>query len=267
MMRRSFSGAFGVSAVTHAAIFVLIAFITARMPDPAASRQAPSPEIGNIIWIPRPGPGGGGGGGGNRTPAPPRRAEAPGVDRSTVRPRVEIPLQARPAAEPPTEPVVQIEALPTATGITEMPGVITSLPSASISLGPGTGGSAGSGRLGGIGPGEGGGYGPGRDRGSGGGAYQPGANGVTFPRLVREVAPTYTNAALQARVQGIVELSAVVHADGRVGDVWVVRSLDRTFGIDDEAVRTVKQWRFEPATLNGTPVPVVVPIELRFTIR
>jgi protein TonB len=267
MVRRSFSGAFGLSAVTHAAIFVLIAFITARMPDPTASRQTPSAGIGEIIWIPRPGPGGGGGGGGVRTPAPPRRVEAPGVDRSTVRPRVDIPPQPQQAAEPPTEPVVEIEAVPTAAGITELPGVITSMPSASISLGPGTGGGAGSGRQGGIGPGDGGGYGPGQDRGSGGGPYQPGANGVTFPRLIGEVVPTYTNAALQARVQGTVELNAVVRADGRVGDVWVVRSLDRTFGIDDEAVRTVKQWRFEPATLNGKPVPVVVPIELRFTIR
>jgi protein TonB len=65
----------------------------------------------------------------------------------------------------------------------------------------------------------------------------------------------------------MVELRAVVHIDGRVGDVWIVRSLDRTFGIDDEAVRTVKQWRFAPATQNGRPVTVVVPIELRFTIR
>ena len=90
---------------------------------------------------------------------------------------------------------------------------------------------------------------------------------MTFPRLIREVPPTYTNGALQARVQGIVELRAVVHADGSVGEVWVIRSLDRSFGIDDEAVRTVKQWRFAPAMQEGKPVAVVVPIELRFTIR
>ncbi len=148
-----------------------------------------------------------------------------------------------------------------------MPGVIASLPSASVSLGPGSDGGAGDGRRGGIGPGDGIGAGPGQERGSGGGPYQPGTDGVTFPRLIREVAPTYTNGALQARVQGVVELRAVVRADGSVGDVWVARSLDRTFGIDDEAVRTVKQWRFVPATLAGRPVAIIVPIELRFTIR
>jgi protein TonB len=266
-VRRSIGGAFGVSAVTHAAVFVLIAFITARMPDPTVSRRNTSIELGGVIWIPNPGPGGGGGGGGDRTPAPPRRAEAEGADPATVRPRVEAAPQAPPDTSAAAEPAVRIDALPIAAGITEMPGVIASMPSASVTLGPGSDGGAGTGRLGGIGPGEGAGLGPGRERGSGGDVYQPGANGVTFPRLIREVAPNYTNAALQARVQGMVELRAIVHADGRVGDVWIVRSLDPTFGVDDEAVRTVKQWRFAPATQNGRPVTVVVPIELRFTIR
>jgi protein TonB len=266
-MRRSLGGAFGVSAVTHAAVFILIAFITARMPGPTVSRRATPTRMGDVIWIPRPGPGGGGGGGGDRTPAPPRPAEAPGVNHATVRPRVQAVPSSEASATATTYAPVRIDALPTISGITEMPGVIAPVPGPSISLGPGSDGGAGSGRLGGNGSGDGLGYGPGRDRGAGGGPYEPGTNGVTFPRLIHEVAPTYTNAALQARVQGMVELRAVVHIDGRVGDVWIVRSLDRTFGIDDEAVRTVKQWRFAPATQNGGPVTVVVPIELRFTIR
>jgi protein TonB len=90
---------------------------------------------------------------------------------------------------------------------------------------------------------------------------------VSHPRLIREVVPTYTNAALQARIQGVVFMSAVVREDGSVGEVWITRSLDRTFGLDQEAIRTVKQWRFIPAMQAGKPVGVVVPIELQFTIR
>jgi protein TonB len=266
-MRRSFGGAFGVSAVTHAAVFVLILFITARMPDPTSSRQATSTVSSDIVWIPRPGPGGGGGGGGNRSSRPPARAEAPGADSATVRARPQPATEAARSLTPPPEPVVQLDALPTAAGITELPGVMIAPPNPSSSPGPGSDLGAGDGRRGGEGSGDGTGFGPGHDRGSGGGHYEPGANGVTYPRLVREIAPMYTNGALQARVQGVVELRALVRADGTVGDVWVTRSLDLTFGLDDEAVRTVKQWRFVPATQGGRPVAVLVPIELRFTIR
>ncbi len=75
----------------------------------------------------------------------------------------------------------------------------------------------------------------------GGGPFQPGADGITYPQLIREVAPAYTNGALQARIQGVVMLQAEVLADGSVGRVWITRSLDETFGLDREAVRTVKQ--------------------------
>ncbi len=268
-VRRSFGGAIGVSAVTHAAVFLLILFITARMPEPTSSQRAASSESASLIWIPRPGPGGGGGGGGgDGTPEPPRSAEAAGADVVTVRPRSEpAPAFEPERTSPPPAPALQIDALPAAAGLREMPGAIAALPSASASLGPGSGGGAGEGNRGGVGPGDGVGAGPGLERGSGDGPYRPGSNGVTFPRLLREIAPQYTNGALQARVQGIVELLAVVNADGSVGDVWVTRPLDRVFGIDDEAVRTVRQWRFAPATQLGKPVAVMVPIELQFTIR
>lgn len=254
-----------MSAVTHAALFLLILFITTRMPAPSSSQRA-APASNGIVWIPRPGPAGGGGGGGNRTPEPPGRAEARGVDRVSA-PRPRRTLEPTPAAVTAPQPIVEIDALPTASGITEMPGVMAATPATSTSLGPGDGSGAGDGRRGGVGSGDGTGLGPGQDRGSGGGPYQPGSNGVSYPRLIREVAPMYSNGALQARVQGIVELQAVVRADGSVGDVWITRSLDRSFGLDQEAIRTVRLWRFVPAMLAGRPVDAVVPIEMQFTIR
>ena len=50
-------------------------------------------------------------------------------------------------------------------------------------------------------------------------------------------------------------------------EVRIVRSLDPTFGLDREAVAAVKQWRFAPALRQGQPVPVLVPIEVSFTLR
>jgi protein TonB len=62
-------------------------------------------------------------------------------------------------------------------------------------------------------------------------------------------------------------LEAVIRADGTVGSVEVVQSLDPHNGLDDEAIKAAKQWRFEPGTRDGKPVPVLVTIELSFFLR
>ena len=46
-----------------------------------------------------------------------------------------------------------------------------------------------------------------------------------------------------------------------------MRSLDSTFGLDNEAVKAARQWRFKPGTRLGQPVPVLVTIELSFALR
>jgi TonB family protein len=110
------------------------------------------------------------------------------------------------------------------------------------------------------------GLGPGFGGGTGGGTYRPG-NGVTLPRVLREIKPQYTSDAMRAKVQGTVLLECVVRTDGSVGDVQVVRSLDPTFGLDQEAVKAARQWRFAPGTRQGEPVAVLITIELTFTLR
>lgn len=95
--------------------------------------------------------------------------------------------------------------------------------------------------------------------------YEPG-NGVSIPTLVREVKPSYTAQAIAARIQGTVWLSAVVLADGTVGEVTVVRSLDTQYGLDAQAVSAVKQWLFNPGQKDGVAVAVKVTIEMSFTL-
>ena len=114
-----------------------------------------------------------------------------------------------------------------------------------MSLGSGTGTGAGPGQGSGIGEGFGG--------GTGGGAYRPG-NGVMLPKPLREVKPQYTADAMRAKVQGTVLLECVVLPDGTVGKVEIVRSLDSAFGLDQEAIKAAKQWRFAPGTRFGEPV-------------
>ena len=144
-------------------------------------------------------------------------------------------------------------------------GAMEGIPS-SESFGLGRQGGAGTGVGTGIGPGQGSGLGPGTGGGTGGGAYRPG-NGVETPRLLREVKPKYTAPAMRAKIQGEVLLECVVQPDGTVGNIRVVRSLDPTFGLDQEAIVAARQWRFAPGTRKGEPVPVLVTIAIAFTLR
>ena len=73
--------------------------------------------------------------------------------------------------------------------------------------------------------------------------------------MLREVKPQYTSDAMRAKVQGTVLLECVVRPDGSVGDMQVVRSLDPTFGLDQEAIKAAKQWRFAPGTRLGEAGP------------
>lgn len=127
--------------------------------------------------------------------------------------------------------------------------------------------------LAGVGGGPGSGAGPvggaeiggGEPGGSGDG---PGGNGgSTSPQLLVRVPPQYTGEAMHAKVQGVVLLEALVLTNGTVGDIRIVRSLDPLFGLDQQAIRAVKQWRFAPGTRRGQPIPMLVTIELTFTLR
>jgi len=91
--------------------------------------------------------------------------------------------------------------------------------------------------------------------------------GVVAPVLSKDVKPVYTKEAMDAAVQGTVELEAVVLVDGSVGDITVTRSLDQKYGLDQQAVLAMKQWVFEPGKKDGKAVPVVVTVEMTFTLK
>jgi len=96
--------------------------------------------------------------------------------------------------------------------------------------------------------------------------YSPGT-GVSLPVLQRRVQPIYTQEAKDAHIEGTVLLDAVVLADGTVGEVTVVRSLDTTYGLDEQAVNAMKQWLFTPGKKDGKPVAVRVSVEMTFTMK
>jgi len=95
------------------------------------------------------------------------------------------------------------------------------------------------------------------------GAYRLGG-GITKPEPISTPEPTYTDEARKIHMQGVVVLHVIVQADGSVSHLSVTRSLGA--GLDEEALKTVKNWRFKPATKNGKPVPVWIDVEVNFQL-
>jgi len=261
------SGAFGVALLVHTIAIALAIFVASRpYVQSGANSLLENSFNKDIVWFPQAGLGGGGGGGGNRSPEPARNAQLQGKDTTTVpvaktpSPDVTIDDQQRPIQ------TLVIPAQTAAANDLALVGVLDGPPTVSSSQGPGTNGGAGQGTGPGIGPGNGDGLGPGRNAGFGDGAYGLGS-GVTTPRVLKEVKPQYTAQAMRAKIQGSVLLECVVLPDGTAGSIRVVRSLDSTFGLDQEAMKAARQWRFVPGTRLGEPVSVLVTIELTFTLR
>jgi protein TonB len=258
---------FAASIASHLAMG-LIAFLVMRY---APEAQSLDPIVNDlppdIMWIAEPGPGGGGGGGGNEMPEPPKKAELPGKEKITVPvEKTPDPIPEPPKEEPPPAEDLVIPARTMAAAEQTLAGVIAAEAPVTVSQGAGTGGGAGTGTGAGIGPGTGSGLGPGTGGGTGGGAYKPGS-GVSLPEVITEVKPQYTAEAMRAKVQGVVWLECIVLENGTVGDVRITKSLDSVFGLDQEAIKAARRWRFRPGIREGKPVPVIITIELTFTLR
>ena len=236
----------------------------------------PNLEPVRLVYLALPGPGGGGGGGGLKMKTPPPKAARKGpakVSSPIPARRLPPPVTPPPPRPEPPPPPLEAKTLPpvmapvatVAADARNQEGVMEEKPKeAPPSQGSGNGGGTGSGQGTGLGEGTGSGIGPGSGGGIGGGPYRPGS-GVEPPRLLREVRADYTDEARRANVTGEVVLEIVVRRDGTVGDVRILQRLGS--GLDQRAVQAVRQWRFAPATLKGTPVDVIVEVAVEFKLR
>jgi len=87
---------------------------------------------------------------------------------------------------------------------------------------------------------------------------------VHAPVVIEKVEPSYTEEARNARISGIVIIEAVIGRDGAVKNASVLKPLP--FGLDQAAVDAVKQWKFEPGTLDGKPVDVIFNLTVNFRL-
>ncbi len=85
---------------------------------------------------------------------------------------------------------------------------------------------------------------------------------LSQPAATRKVDPAYPLQLMRENVAGTVILYAVIHADGTVGNVRVLRGVDER--LDRFASEAIAQWQFQPATKNGTPVDVEATFQIPF---
>ena len=81
--------------------------------------------------------------------------------------------------------------------------------------------------------------------------------------LLHKVQPIYPPIARQARVQGAVELRAIISKNGTIENLVVVRGHPM---LSAAAIEAVRQWRYRPYLLNGEPVEVETEITVNFLL-
>lgn len=85
------------------------------------------------------------------------------------------------------------------------------------------------------------------------------------PVAVYHPAPVYPEAALAVRRQGAVIVEAVIDRKGSVVEAKVLRDLG--FGLGEAALRAIRTWRYQPATLDGRPVTVYLTVTVKFELH
>jgi protein TonB len=86
---------------------------------------------------------------------------------------------------------------------------------------------------------------------------------VEAARLIYGPRPDYPQLAKSARVQGTVQLEAVIATDGTIKGLKVKSGHPL---LVKAALAAVEQWRYQPTLLNGQPVEVETEIDVNFAL-
>jgi periplasmic protein TonB len=232
-------GAFGSALAAHGLVLLVVWGMARVAPRLSASTPAVPSSFARFIFTANAGQGSGRSGGGNRSAnsAAPLRTRGP--DQRSVAAASPTVFATPDTISPERDSTPALAVTPMDAGAFAHVGAVDGLPGApSDARGPG-------------------------DTGSG---TRIGTD-VTAPILINHMQPRYTADAMRAKLAGVAVLSGVVGVDGTLHDIRITRSLDAAFGLDQEAIACVRQWRFRPGARQGKPVAVYVTIEVAFNLR
>jgi len=82
-------------------------------------------------------------------------------------------------------------------------------------------------------------------------------------KLVSQARPVYPPLAKQARISGVVKLSALISKEGNVANLAVISGHPLLI---PSALEAVQKWVYQKTLLNGDPVEVVTQIDVNYTL-
>ena len=87
--------------------------------------------------------------------------------------------------------------------------------------------------------------------------------GIMVKQLVHKVSPVYPEDAKKAKIQGTVDLEAVI---GKTGEVTHLKVLSGPKELQQSSLDAVKQWMYKPYLLDGEPVEVKTTVHIIYTL-
>ena len=89
--------------------------------------------------------------------------------------------------------------------------------------------------------------------------------GMTPPIAIQSTRPAYSRQAWEHQIEGVVTVLAEFDSDGNMRVLRIVKGLG--FGLDENAIAALQQWRFAPAYRNGRSVSVIANVDVVFSMR
>jgi len=87
---------------------------------------------------------------------------------------------------------------------------------------------------------------------------------TTMPHCTYQPDPSYTDAARTVKFRGNIVLRVIIGKDGLIADSQILKGAP--FGLNKQALDTVRTWRCQAAEVDGQAVAAMVPIEVSFRI-
>lgn len=85
------------------------------------------------------------------------------------------------------------------------------------------------------------------------------------PKKIRDRRPIYPQGALQARVEGVVIVDAIIAPTGCVHSAAIIRSVHAQ--LDWESAKAVAAWQFAPAMVDDKPATIIMSVTVNFTLE